>query len=49
MKTYLLRIVMRDGSIGEHHGLYADGFDAVIVAMENFPEAKRISAMRVPA
>lgn len=49
MKAYLLRIVMRDGSVGEHHGLYADGFAAVITALEHFPEAKRISARRVGA
>ncbi|WP_183025939.1 hypothetical protein [Variovorax sp. UMC13] len=49
MKTFLLRIVMRDGSTGHHHGLYADGFAAVITALENFPEAMRISATRVMA
>ncbi|QNK69218.1 hypothetical protein [Variovorax sp. PAMC26660] len=47
MKRYLISITMPDGSRGRHSGLYADGFDAVITALDNFPDAKRISAMRV--
>ncbi len=46
MKHYLVKIVMPDGSSGSHHGLYADGFDAVICALDHFPDAKRISAKR---
>lgn len=48
MKTYLIRITMPDGSNGHHHGLYADGFAAVIYALSTFPDAKRISARRLP-
>jgi hypothetical protein len=48
MRTYLICITMADGSRGQHHGLYADGFAAVITAMENFPTAQRISARRLP-
>lgn len=44
MKVYLVKIVMRDGSCGLHHGIYVDGFAAVIYALELFPDAKRISA-----
>lgn len=47
MRAYLILITMGDGSQGQHHGLYADGFDAVICAMENFPDARRISARRL--
>ena len=47
MNTYLITITMADGSQGQHHGLYADGFAAVITAMENFPSAQRISARRL--
>jgi len=47
MKRYLVSIVHQDGSCGSHSGLYADGFAAVITALEFFPDAKRISAMRV--
>jgi hypothetical protein len=47
MRRYLISITMPDGSRGEHSGLYADGFEAVITTLENFPDAKRISAMRV--
>lgn len=38
---------MSDGSQGRHHGLYTDGFDAVISALEHFPDAKRITAQRI--
>ncbi len=48
MKTYLINITMVDGSQGRHYGLYSDGFEAVIQAMTNFPEAQRISARRLP-
>lgn len=47
MRTYLVRITMPDGSIGEHNGLYEDGFAACICALESFPDAKRISARRL--
>ena len=45
MNRYLIKITMPDGSCGQHHGLYADGFEAVIVAMDHFPEARRISVL----
>ena len=48
MKTYLIQITMMDGSQGRHYGLYSDGFEAVIQAMSNFPDAQRISARRLP-
>lgn len=44
MRTYLVTITMSDGSRGRHEGIYACGIDAVITAMECFPEARRISA-----
>lgn len=47
MKTYLICITMPDGSQGRHHGLYADGFDAIVYAMDAFPQARRISARRL--
>ena len=48
MRIYLILITMGDGSQGSHNGLYADGFDAVIYALESFPDARRISARRLP-
>ncbi len=48
MHAYLILITMGDGSQGSHNGLYADGFDAVIYALESFPDARRISARRLP-
>jgi hypothetical protein len=47
MKTYRIQITMPDGSLGRHYGLYSDGFEAVIQAMTNFPDACRISARRI--
>lgn len=47
LRSYLILITMGDGSQGQHNGLYADGFDAVICAMETFPDARRISARRL--
>lgn len=47
MRAYLILITMPDGSQGQHHGLYMDGFEATIQAVELFPDAKRISARRV--
>lgn len=44
MRIYQVTITMADGSSGEHSGLYACGIDAVITAMECFPDARRISA-----
>lgn len=46
MRHFLIQITMADGSTGQHNGVYADGFDAVIHAMDSFPDAKRISARR---
>jgi hypothetical protein len=47
MRTYLIQITMPDGSMGRHHGLYPNGFAAVVVALELFPQARRISARRM--
>jgi len=47
MNKYRVRIVMRDGSAGVHHGLYPDGCSAIICALELFPAAKCISAWRM--
>lgn len=47
MRTYRITITMADGSQGVTSGLYADGFDAVLQTLENFPQAIRISAVRL--
>nr|WP_315237679.1 hypothetical protein [uncultured Albidiferax sp.] len=48
MRKYLVTIVMEDGSVGQHQGLYANGFDAILMAMDCFATAHRISARRLP-
>lgn len=47
LRSYLIQITMPDGSKGEHHGIYSDGFEAAIKAMDLFPTALRISARRL--
>lgn len=49
MRAYLVQITLADGSQGQHHGLYASGFDAVLVALDLFPGARRISARHLAA
>jgi hypothetical protein len=46
MNTFAVCICMCDGSCGHHLGQYPSGFDAVLRAMELFPQARRISATR---
>ena len=48
MRSFLITITMPDGSQGTHPGLYPDGFAAWMQAIDNFPDAKRISARRLP-
>jgi hypothetical protein len=48
MKPFVVTITMQDGSQGRHVGIYPSGSDAVIAAMSTFPDAKRISARRLP-
>lgn len=49
MRAFVITITMPDGSRGQHHGIYEDGFEAVITALVSFPGAKRISARRIGA
>ena len=49
MNRYLIKIVMPDGSVGEHDSIYSDGFAAIVAALDVFPDARRISALRSPA
>jgi hypothetical protein len=50
MRSFLITITitMPDGSQGQHYGLYQDGFEANMFALETFPDAKRIVAQRLP-
>jgi hypothetical protein len=48
MRRWRVTITMPDGSRGRHYGIYASGFDAVMIAMDYFPTARRISAWRLP-
>ncbi|WOI47716.1 hypothetical protein [Acidovorax sp. BLS4] len=45
MAIYRIHIVMPDGSRGRSTGIFADGFEAVLQTLADFPDAKRVSAM----
>lgn len=47
MRNYRITITMPDGSRGRHHGLYSDGFAAIVMALDLFPDARCIAARRV--
>ncbi len=49
MRSFLILITMPDGSQGQHHGLYMDGFAAAIHAMDLFPDAMRVGVRRLSA
>ncbi len=49
MNTYRIRIRMPDGSQGNCLGLFSDAFAAILQILEDFPDAKSITARRVPA
>ncbi|WP_422099122.1 hypothetical protein [Variovorax sp.] len=46
MKAFFVRIVMRDGSRNSHFGMFANGADAVIYALDHFSDVKCVSALR---
>ena len=48
MRTYQIIVTMPDGKQNKHIGIFECGVDAAIDAMEKFPEARRISARRMP-
>lgn len=47
MHHFAITITMSDGSTGQHEGFYATSCDAVIKALDAFPEAARISVRRL--
>ena len=47
MRSYLVTITQKDGTQFSFPGLYADGFDAQIALIGEYPDARRISARRV--
>ena len=48
MKTYLILIFLPGGARLRIYGVFTDCFGALLAGMEGFPEAKRISARRLP-
>ncbi len=44
----LVTIRMPDGSVGEHTGIYSHSVDAVVRALELFPQACKVSAFAWP-
>ena len=48
MRRFLITIGMADGSRGRHHGLYVNGCTAILAALDLFPDARYVSARRLP-
>jgi hypothetical protein len=47
MRRYQITVTESNGNQWRYGGIYADGFEAMVCAMEDFPAAKRISARRL--
>ena len=45
MAIYRIKITMPDGSKGRCTGIFADGFEAVLQTLADFPEARSVAAM----
>ena len=45
MAIYRIKLTMGDGSRGRYTGLIADGFEAVLQTLADFPEARSVAAM----
>ena len=45
MAVYRVQITLRDGSRSRYTGLYANGCEAVMQSMADFPDARAVSAM----
>jgi hypothetical protein len=46
MHTYAILITQRDGTQGRCYGLFSDAIACLLALLEEFPDAKRISARR---
>lgn len=47
MNIYRIKITFRDGRCGRCHGIFSDGFEAVMQVIADYPEAKSVSAIFV--
>ncbi len=47
MAIYRIKITMGDGSKGRYTGLFADGFEAIVQTLADFPDARSVAAMFV--
>ena len=45
MSIYRIKITMPDGSRGRFTGLFADGFEAVLQVLADFPDARTVAAI----
>lgn len=45
MTVYRIRITMTDGAKFRYTGLFAGGIDAVLQALQDFPQARSVSAI----
>ena len=45
MATYRIKITMPDGSCGRYTGLFANGIEAVLQTLADFPDARSVVAL----
>ena len=45
MAIYRIKITMPDGSRGRYTGIFADGFEAIVQTLADFPDARSVAAM----
>ena len=45
MAIYRIKITMPDGSKGRYTGIFADGIEAIVQTLADFPEARSVAAM----
>ena len=45
MAIYRIKITMADGSRGRYTGIFADGIEAIVQTLADFPEARSVSAL----
>lgn len=45
MAIYRIKITMGDGSKGRYTGIFADGFEAIVQTLADFPDARSVAAM----
>ena len=49
MAIYRIKITMADGSTGRYTGIFADGIEAIVQTLADFPHARLVGARHICA